>query len=61
MAVYMVLTVMLHCDTCKKYLGKLDFDAAIARELTDHTKVTCPECEIKRDSTPDQTSIGEDK
>lgn len=44
MGIWRTVTGDIVCDTCKKVLGKLEYDADDGDFLADRVKVTCNEC-----------------
>lgn len=48
MGIWRVVTGDIECDTCKKVLGKLRYDANDGDFLADRVEVTCSECLAKQ-------------
>lgn len=44
MGIWRVVTGDIECDTCKKVLGKLEYDANDGDFLAERVKVTCNDC-----------------
>jgi hypothetical protein len=51
MGIWRVVTGDIECDTCKKVIGKMEYDANDGDFLADRVKITCCDC-LKQDATP---------